>query len=146
MFESLESEEIPEELPLTNPLDYPPLPVQEEPLPPVPSSNAPPFTGPKMIHNAAHRWTAEDGFKPLTRKDFPRWIDDVGIKNPIARKYPKNRKALYKKRMKKGGWKNAHQTMPILGAVSSKQLGMKTIPIEPKKGSRKYFTTSGMNW
>jgi hypothetical protein len=96
--------------------------------------------------SSIHRWTAEKGFKPLTRKDFPRWIDDVGIKNPIARKYPIERKALYKKRMKKGGWKNAHQTMPIMGAISNKQLGMKTIPIEMKKGSRKYFTINGMNW
>ncbi|MDC0142087.1 hypothetical protein OAI84_00655, partial [bacterium] len=78
--------------------------------------------------------------------DFPRWIDDIGIKNPIARKYPKNRKALYKKRMKKGGWKNKHKTMPILGNVSGKQLGAKEIPIETKKGKRKYFTISGMNW
>ena len=146
MFESLESEEIPEELPLTNPVDYPPLPIQEEPLPaPVSISDNPPGST-NIYHDAAHRWTAEKGFKPLTRKDFPRWIDDVGIKNPIARKYPMKRKALYKKRMNMGGWKNTHQTMPILGAVSSKQLGMKTIPIEMKKGARKYFTTSGMNW
>ena len=111
--------------------------------PPVSISDTPPGST-NIYHDAAHRWTVEKGFKPLTRKDFPRWIDDFN--NPIARKYPISRKLLYKKRMNMGGWKNSHQTMPIRSIASGKQLGMKTIPIEMKKRMRKYFTTGGMNW
>jgi len=137
--EEKKKDQMPEVIPRISPTDYPKLEWQdrEKDIPaPIKYNKTPP---PYIKYDAPHRWTQELGFKPLTRKDFPRWIDEDPDKNWIARKYPPKRVALYKKRFADFGWKKPHKTMGLIGIASKDQLGKKMILPSPEKLARKFW-------
>ena len=137
--EKEEKDEMPEVIPRISPSDYPKLEWQdrEKNIPaPVKYNKKPP---PYVKYDAPHRWTQELGFKPLTRKDFPRWIDEDPDKNWIARKYPPKRVAEYKKRFADFGWKKPHKTLQLTGIASTDELGEKDILPAPEKLARKFW-------
>ena len=76
------------------------------------------------VIDAPHRWSTQRGFIPLTRKDFPRWINDKN--NPIARRWYHND---YQKRAA-NLWTNGetYTTTALKSLVSAEELGKKPLP------------------